>query len=110
MPSTLHRYLARSAIFVAGICTTVMNWRFSFQLGANEFDAYVWAIFSVALDVCKWTMLPFAALTSRKHQQRSIAAIAIWFVATCYSFASAFGFAALNLAITRGRYQMDSVE
>jgi hypothetical protein len=100
MPNSLHHYLAVCAVFVAGICTTVMNWRFSFQLGANEFDAYVWAIFSVALDVCKWTMLPFAALTSRTHRRRAAAAIAIWFVATCYSFASALGFAALNREAT----------
>lgn len=100
MPNTLHRYLAICAVFVAGICTTLMNWRFSFQLGANEFDAYVWAVFSVALDVCKWTMLPFAALTSHTHRRRAAAAMAIWFVATCYSFAAALGFAALNREAT----------
>src|SRR5947207_9219707 len=100
MPNTLRPYLASCAVIVAGICTTVMNWRFSYQLGANEFDAYIWAIFSVALDVCKWTMLPFAALTSRTHRRRATAAIAIWFIATCYSFAAALGFAALNREAT----------
>ena len=100
MPNRLHHHLAIGAVFVAGICTTVMNWRFSFQLGANAFDGYVWAVFSVALDICKWTMLPFAALTSRTHRRRATAAIAIWLVATCYSFAAALGFAALNREAT----------
>jgi len=100
MPSKTSRYVAAVAILVAGFCTTVMNWRFSFQLATNQFDAHVWAAFSVALDVCKWIMLPFAALAWRAHKLRSLAAAAIWLVATCYSFAAALGFAALNREIT----------
>ncbi|MDX2308557.1 MAG: hypothetical protein NW216_09985 [Hyphomicrobium sp.] len=93
MRQSVH-YLAAFAILVAGICTTAMNWRFSYQLGANEFDSVVWATFSVALDVAKWLMLPFAALACRHHKFRAAAAFAIWLVASIYSFAAAIGFAA----------------
>jgi hypothetical protein len=94
------RYLAALAVVVAGVCTTAMNWRFSYQLGTTEFDAYLWATFSVALDVCKWLMLPIAARAGRARMPRAIAAAAIWLVATCYSFAAALGFAAYNREIT----------
>jgi len=90
------RSLAIVAILVAGICTTAMNWRFSYQLGTTVWDSYTWATFSVALDVSKWLMLPFAALAWREHKLRSAAAVAIWLVATIYSFTAAIGFAALN--------------
>ena len=99
MTSSNHRitrYLACLAIFVAGLCTTAMNWRFSYQLGTTEWDSYTWAIFSVALDVAKWLMLPCAALAWKFHKLRALAAISIWFVATTYSFTAAIGFAALN--------------
>ena len=100
MPLTTSRCLAVAAVIVAGLCTTVMNWRFAFQLASNHFDAYVWAVFSVALDVCKWMMLPFAALAWRIHKLRSVAALSIWLVATCYSFVAALGFAAINRETT----------
>lgn len=90
------RLVAILAILVAGICTTAMNWRFSYQLGTSAWDSYTWAIFSVALDVTKWLMLPFAALAWRNYKLRSLAAFAIWLVATTYSFTAAIGFAALN--------------
>lgn len=90
------RLIAPAAVLVAGVCTTAMNWRFSFQLGTNEFDSYTWAVFSVALDVCKWFMLPCAALAWNAHRPRATAAIAIWCVATLYSFTAAIGFAAIN--------------
>jgi hypothetical protein len=90
------RYAAALAIVVAGICTTAMNWRFSYQLGTSVWDSYTWAIFSVALDVTKWLMLPFAALAWRGHKLRAVAAFTIWLVATIYSFTAAIGFAALN--------------
>jgi len=90
------RYAAALAVIVAGACTTAMNWRFSYQLGTSAWDSYTWAIFSVALDVTKWLMLPFAALAWRNHKPRAIAAFAIWLVATIYSFTAAIGFAALN--------------
>jgi len=49
-----------------------MNWRFSYQLGTSAWDSYTWATFSVALDVTKWLMLPFAALAWSNHKvQRS---------------------------------------
>src|SRR5205814_1544510 len=83
-------------IVVAGTCTTAMNWRFSYQLGTSEWDSYIWAIFSVALDVTKWLMLPYAARAGARHKLRTLAAITIWLVATTYSFAAAIGFAALN--------------
>src|SRR5436190_24361608 len=92
----LSRCAAAIAIIVAGICTTAMNWRFSYQLGATAWDSYTWAIFSVALDVTKWLMLPYAALAWKSHKARSIAAMTIWLVATIYSFTAAIGFAALN--------------
>lgn len=41
-------------------------------------------------------MLPFAALAWRNHKLRSLAAVAIWLVATIYSFTAAIGFAAFN--------------
>src|SRR5437762_420415 len=90
------RMIAIIAIVVAGACTTAMNWRFSYQLGTTIWDSYTWAVFSVALDVTKWLMLSFAALAWRSHKFRAIAAVAIWLVATIYSFTAAIGFAALN--------------
>ena len=97
MTNRLVRYLAAAAVLTAGVCTTAMNWRFSYQLGTTEWDSTIWAIFSVALDVTKWLMLPFAALawhaiTKCEHLPRS----RIWLVATTYSFGAAIGFAALN--------------
>ena len=93
----LNRSAATITIVVAGVCTTAMNWRFSYQLGTTEWDSYTWATFSVALDVSKWLMLPFAALAWGNHKPRSVAAVAIWLVATIYSFTAAIGFAALNV-------------
>src|ERR1700682_2466276 len=90
------RTIAILAILVAGVCTTAMNWRFSYQLSTTAWDSYTWATFSVALDVSKWLMLPFAALAWRDHKLRSAAGGAIWMVATAYSFTAAIGFAALN--------------
>lgn len=89
------RYLAALTIFIAGVCTTAMNWRFSYQLGMTEINSIIWATSSVALDVAKWLMLPFAALAWRTHKLRAAAAFLIWLVASIYSFASAIGFAAL---------------
>lgn len=96
MSNKVLRYFALSSVLVAGVCTTIMNWRFAYQLTNNPFDAYVWAVFSVALDVCKWTMLACAALAWPTQKLRSIAATSIWLVATCYSFAAALGFAAIT--------------
>ena len=92
----MNRKIATIAIIVAGACTTLMNWRFSFQLGTTVYDSYIWAIFSVALDVAKWFMLPFAAHAWPSHKPRASAAVVIWLVATIYSFTAAIGFAALN--------------
>lgn len=92
----LSRCAATIAIVVAGVCTTAMNWRFSYQLGTSAWDSYTWAIFSVALDGTKWLMLSFAALAWRNHKLRSVASFSIWLVATIYSFTAAIGFAALN--------------
>lgn len=90
------RLLATFVVLVAGICTTAMNWRFSYQLGTSVWDSYTWATFSVALDVSKWLMLPFAALAWKEYKLRSFAAFVIWLVATIYSFTAAIGFAATN--------------
>ena len=108
MPIQTYRWLAVSAVLVAGLCTTVMNWRFAFQLALNQFDAYVWATFSVALDICKWMMLQFAALAWRRHKQRAMAALVIWLVATCYSFAAALGFAATNRDATAAERRLQA--
>lgn len=102
---SLARTVAAFAIFIAGGCTTAMNWRFSFQLGTSASDGYIWAIFSVALDVVKWLMLPFAALAWSDHKPRSAAAIAIWLVGTIYSFTAAIGFAAHNRDTTSAARQ-----
>lgn len=102
---TLSRGAAAVAVVVAGACTTAMSWRFSYQLGTNAWDGTVWAVFSVALDVAKWLMLPFAALAWRQHKPRAAAAILIWLVATTYSFAAAVGFAALNRDATAAERQ-----
>src|SRR5262245_49153738 len=98
-------YLAIAAIFTAGACTTAMNWRFSYQLGTTDWDSAIWAIFSVALDVTKWLMLPYAALAGRLRKIQALAAITIWFVATTYSFTAAIGFAALNRDTTTSERQ-----
>ena len=37
------RTFAIIAMLVAGICTTAMNWRFSYQLGTTIWDSYTWA-------------------------------------------------------------------
>ena len=92
----MNRNIAAIAIVIAGLCTTSMNWRFSFQLGTTIADSYIWAVFSVALDTTKWFMLPLAALAWLNHKPRACAAFAIWLVATIYSFTAAIGFAALN--------------
>lgn len=99
------RYIAALAVLVAGACTTAMNWRFSFQLGTGEWDSYTWATFSVALDVTKWLMLPCAALVWKFDKTRASAAIAIWLIATIYSFTAALGFAALNRDTTTAQRQ-----
>ena len=104
----LSRCTAGAAIVVAGICTTAMNWRFSYQLGTSAWDSYTWATFSVALDITKWLMLPFAALAWRNHKLRSVAAFAIWLVATTYSFTAAIGFAALNRETSVAERQVQS--
>lgn len=96
MISMTTRCIAAMAIIIAGACTTAMNWRFSYQLGTTEFDSITWAIFSVALDVSKWLMLPIAAVAWRAHKLRAVAAIVIWIVATIYSLVAAIGFSALN--------------
>jgi hypothetical protein len=99
------RYLAALAVVVAGVCTTAMNWRFSYQLGTSTWDGYTWATFSVALDVAKWLMLPLAAVAWPRHRPRAMAAFAIWLMATIYSFAAAIGFAALNRDATAAERQ-----
>lgn len=99
------RNIATVAVAVAGLCTTSMNWRFSYQLGTTVTDSYILAIFSVALDVTKWFMLPFAALAWPSHKPRACAAFAIWFVATIYSFTAAIGFAALNRDVSASEHQ-----
>ena len=99
------RLLATIAVFVAGACTTAMNWRFSYQLGTSEIDGITWAVFSVALDVLKWLMLPFAALAWRSYKLRALAATSIWLFATIYSFTAAIGFAALNRDATAAERQ-----
>ena len=93
---TTTQFAAAAAIVVAGACTTAMNWRFSYQLGTTIWDSYTWAIFSVALDVAKWLMLPCAARAWGHNKLRALAAGIIWSMATVYSFTAAIGFAALN--------------
>ncbi len=66
--STLARYLAALAVFIAGACSTAMDWRFSYRLGTSEIDSIIWATFSVALDIAKWLMLPVAALAWRNQK------------------------------------------
>jgi hypothetical protein len=92
------RFIALLAVLTAGACTTVMNWRFSYQLGTIPLDSMVWATFSVALDVAKWVMLPVAAWAWPRHKLRAGAACLIWLVATTYSFVAAVGFAAVHRA------------
>ena len=93
---SLPRFLATLAILVACACTTAMNWRFSYQLGTTLADSITWALFSVALDVVKWLMLPVAVLAWTNHKLRATAAFMIWIVATVFSFTAALGFAATN--------------
>jgi hypothetical protein len=85
-PSSMMQFIAITAIVVGGLCTTAISWRFSFQLGTTNWDGYIWAIFSVALDDTKWLMLPYAAVAGTTQKSRAAAAILIWLVATMYSF------------------------
>src|SRR3977135_198759 len=102
------RCVAALAIVVAAVFTTAMNWRFSYQLGTSAWDSHTWATFSVALDITKWLMVPFAALAWSNHKLRSVAAFAIWLVATIYSFTAAIGFAALNRETSVAARQVQS--
>lgn len=86
------KVLSIIAVIVAGLCTTAFNWQFSYQLGRTQHEALTWAIFSVALDVTKWTMLVIAVRAW--PSLNAIAAILIWITATTYSFTAALGFAA----------------
>lgn len=88
--------IAILAVLVCGLCTTAFNWQFSYQLGRTEHEALTWAIFSVALDVTKWTMLVIAV--RGWPSLNAIAAIIIWITATTYSFTAALGFAASGRA------------
>lgn len=103
------RWLAVFAVIVVGLCTAIMNWRFSFALANNSFDAYVWGTFSVAVDACKWLALPAAAMLWQAHKARALAAFSIWIVATCFSFTAALGYAAMNrdASITARRQQQE---
>ena len=92
--NSMTHHLAILAVLDAGACTTAMNWRFSYQLGTTDWDSYTWALFSVALDVAKWLMLPCAVLAWKFRKSQSIAAVSIWLVATIYSFTAAIGLAA----------------
>lgn len=102
---TPSRLFATLAVLVACGCTTAMNWRFSYQLGTSPADSYTWAIFSVALDVVKWFMLPIAVLAWTDHKLRAAAAFVIWMVATIFSFTAALGFAATNRDTTTAARQ-----
>lgn len=84
------------AVVVAGLCTAAFNWQFSYGLGRTEHEALTWAIFSVALDVTKWTMLVIAVRAWPSIN--ALAALVIWIAATSYSFTAALGFAASNRA------------
>ena len=108
----MFRIIATLAVVAAGLCTTTMNFRFSYQLGTADWDSLTWATFSVALDVTKWVMLPLAALAWRCHKLRALAACAIWLVATVYSFTAAIGFSALNreASVSQRQAQMELQE
>jgi hypothetical protein len=102
------RKIAILTILTAGMCTTAMNWRFSYQLGTSSFDSCTWAIFSVALDISKWLMLPYAALAWHNNKARSCAAFSIWLIATVYSFTAAMGFAALNRGVASAAHRQQA--
>lgn len=88
--------LALIAVLAAGLCTAAFNVLFSIDLGRTQHEALTWAVFAVALDVTKWTMLIIVA--RRWPSLNAVAAILIWLTATTYSFTAAFGFAAATRA------------
>jgi len=90
------RLIAIIAVIVAGLATASFNWHFSYELGRSEHEALTWAVFSVALDAAKWTMLIIAARSWPSLP--AVAAILIWITATSYSFTAALGFASANRA------------
>lgn len=94
----MSRALLFLAVIVAGICTTIMNYRFAYQLGHDQLDKTVWGVFSIALDICKWFIL---AVSLHGTKPQRLAGVLIWLVATSYSFMAAIGFAALNRDTTR---------
>jgi hypothetical protein len=84
------------AIGIASACAAFMNWKFALHLSSSSADRHALAIFSVALDVTKWFMLPCAGHAWSRHKPRAIAAVTIWIVATMYSLAAVTGFAAIG--------------
>jgi len=95
--SHLARSLALIAVLTVGLCSSVMNWRFGFQLGHTPIDCYVLGVFGVALDVVKWLAPWLAALAfAQKAYVRSVAAVLVWLACISWSFTAATGFSALN--------------
>ena len=86
------------------VVSAAMNWRFGYELGITDFDKHLYATASAAAD-CLKALVPFlffAAIRNRMWAQ-ALASCVVWAVVTIYSFASAFGHAALNRGDTSGK-------
>lgn len=95
--SHLSRIIIMIAVLTVGLCSSVMNFRFGYQLGSTSFDGFVIGTMSVSLDVVKWFAPVYAALAySRQAHLRAVSAGLIWAVCVVYSFVAAIGFSALN--------------
>jgi hypothetical protein len=100
--------LARSVVgfgvIVAAGCTMAMNAKFGWSIGSDDLEKYMYAVFSVSLDICKLLGLGFVAHAwSKKYRAKALVALIVWVTAVAYSLVAAVGFAAM----TRSHVQAD---
>ena len=91
------RAIATGAVFAAAIVHSTMSATFGWSLGGHDAERYLFAGFSVAVDICKVFALAFAALAfERGRWAKGACCILVWATTVTYSGAAALGFAALS--------------
>ena len=91
------RYVVQGGVFAAAICTTVMNAKFGWSLGSDELEKALYAVFGIALDICKFFGLAYVAYAwTKNYKAKALAALVVWTVAVGYSLVAATGFAAMT--------------
>ena len=90
------RVVATSAVLVAAGVHCCMNASFGWNLGAHDYERYLFAAFGVSLDVCKVFALGFAAYAfERGRKLKAMCCVLVWLTTVCYSGLAAIGFASL---------------